>query len=104
MTAPRAVVVRPVGDEQAERWVRQCLAYCERHGYQLVGLADSTGAMSMVASGEADLVVAAREAHIGIPPFVEIVADEARDPAGTRQRRARRLQPAPNHRRPQRQP
>jgi hypothetical protein len=86
----RAVVVRP-DDEQADRWVRQCVAYVERHGQTLVAIADSAGAMAMVAAGGADLVVAARDSHVERPPFVRVVADESRDPAaGPRDRRARR--------------
>jgi hypothetical protein len=87
----RAVVVRPEG-EMAEHFVRQCVAYVERHGLKLVAFADSAGAMSMVATGEADVIVAARESHVERPAFVRIVADEARAPgAGQRQRRGRRL-------------
>lgn len=60
---PHAVVV---GADTAR--LARCLTYAEQHGYT-VSLADATVALSMIAAGTADVIVAASPDDL---PYVEI--------------------------------
>jgi hypothetical protein len=85
----RAVVVRHDVEGHGERYLRQALAYVERHGLHLVGVADAEGALRMVMAGDADVLVAVNRSHVALPPFVRLVSDE-------------HPQVSPSQRRPQR--
>lgn len=70
----RAVVVRPQG--HGDRHIRQCLAYVDRHGLLLVGVADAEGALRMVLAGDADVLVALHRNEVALPPYMRFVSDE----------------------------
>ncbi|MDQ7906745.1 hypothetical protein RB614_19705 [Phytohabitans sp. ZYX-F-186] len=97
----RAVVVRPPGltPSQVDGLVKQCLEYIERHRHRLVGIADGEGALKLIASGGADLMVAVFAKHVPIPSYIRLVSDDwaETNPRTRRPRpeRVSRLAPGP---------
>ncbi|MEU6204424.1 hypothetical protein ABZ814_12650 [Micromonospora musae] len=69
----RAVVVMVDADQA--RWLGQCATYVAEQGYELAAIADAATALSMVADGRADVVVAGTGSHL---PAVEFAGGPQR--------------------------
>lgn len=90
----RAIIWVPSGND-AERWKRVCVDYCERRGYDIVsviyvqsdGLAEWRQLAAM--ADEYEVLVVGRQDHLPAQrsPRVEVVADAGQPPWRRRPRR-----------------
>lgn len=64
----RAVITVPAGPkEDVDTWVRECLAWCDSEAIPVAHTLIGHGwhaAIEMVTSGEAEIIVVARESHL----------------------------------------
>ncbi|MFR9779055.1 hypothetical protein ACL02O_23745 [Micromonospora sp. MS34] len=69
----RAVVV--MVDADRARWLGACATHVSEQGYELAAIADAATALTMVAEGRADVIVAGTGSHL---PSVEFAAGPLR--------------------------
>lgn len=90
-----ALIMAPAGPRGA-RWRDECWEYCQRHGYEVIGVvpADVVGwraAMEAWLTGGVDVLVIRYRSHVPADrvPRVEIISEEEppRRRPGSRQRR-----------------
>lgn len=95
----RAAIWRPDRDD-ADRWERLCVEWCDRHGAEIVAVVQAVGdgarqwrdVVQAIFDGQVDLVVAGRDDHLPpdrAPRVVIIIADPG--PDHPQRRRPRRL-------------
>lgn len=90
----RAIIYVPVDDR--ERWEAACLAYCQRHEYEVVSLMLAgpgkwDSAIAMCYADEADVIVVASNEHLdpARTPRIESTTGEIRLDPGPTYRRTR---------------
>jgi AmiR/NasT family two-component response regulator len=70
----RAVVFGPEAHHR-----REAIAWCQRHGHEVVAVArGAASALAVLSDGRADVVVVARQAHVrDVAPHVVVVTDQS---------------------------